>query len=50
MNNREEYIHRRLMELALIAETRELDPLEKQEEVELSKELELGGKVEQCLN
>jgi hypothetical protein len=34
------------MELALIAETRELDAVEKQEEKELTKELELGSKVE----
>ena len=46
MTPREEYIHKRLMELALIAETRELDAVEKQEESELTKELELGGKVE----
>ena len=46
MSPREEYIHRRLMELALIAETRELDEIEKREEVALEKELELIGKVE----
>ena len=46
MNPREEYIYRRLMELALIAETRELDPLEKQEEQDLAKELEIARKVE----
>lgn len=46
MSNREQYIHRRLMELALIAETKELDALEKEEERNLIKELELGGKVE----
>lgn len=34
------------MELALIAETKELDALEKEEERNLIKELELGGKVE----
>jgi len=39
MAPREEYIHKRLMELALIAETRELDAVEKQEESELTKEL-----------
>jgi hypothetical protein len=37
---REDYVHRRLMELACIAETRELDPLEQQEEKDLIKELE----------
>ena len=46
MTDREKYVHKRLMELACIAETRELDELEKQEEKELIKELELGGKVE----
>ena len=46
MSPREEYIHKRLMELALIAETRELDPVEKREEQELAKELELIGKAE----
>jgi len=46
MTSREEYIHRRLMELALIAETRELDDVEKNEERELLKELELGRKAE----
>lgn len=46
MTQREDYIHRRLMELSLIAETRELDALEKEEERNLIKELELGGKVE----
>ncbi len=45
MTPREEYIHKRLMELALIAETRELDAVEKQEEKELTKELELSDKV-----
>ena len=42
MSQREEYVHKRLMELALIAETRELDTLEKQEEKSLINELELG--------
>lgn len=46
MTQREEYIHRRLMELACIAETRKLDELEKQEEKDLLKELELNGKTE----
>ncbi len=46
MSNREQYINRRLMELALIAETRELDVLEKEEKRNLIKELELGGKAE----
>lgn len=45
MTPREEWIHKRLMELALIAETRELDAVEKQEEKELTKELELGEKA-----
>jgi len=45
MTSREEYIHRRLMELALIAETRKLDDVEQREEEELTKELELSGKV-----
>ena len=40
MAKREEYIRRRLMELALIAETRELDAVEVAEEHELSLELE----------
>ena len=40
MDTRTTYIHRRLMELACIAETRELDAVEKQEERELLKELE----------
>lgn len=39
MTPREEYIHKRLMELALIAETRELDAVEKQEEKRLIEEL-----------
>ena len=46
MTQREEWIHKRLMELALIAETRELDDVEKREEQELINELELGGKAE----
>jgi len=46
MSSRKEYLHRRLMELACIAETRELDALEKQEERELLKELELSEKAE----
>lgn len=46
MGAREDYIHRRLMELACIAETRELDELEKQEERRLLKELETSGKIE----
>ena len=45
MTLREEYVHKRLMELALIAETKELDAVEKQEEKELAKELELGEKA-----
>lgn len=36
---REKYIHSRLIELACIAETRELDALEKEEEKSLMKEL-----------
>lgn len=40
MTDREKYIHRRLMELACIADTRELDEVEKQEERELLKELD----------
>ena len=39
MGSRLDYIHRRLMELALIADTRELDQLEQEEEQQLSKEL-----------
>lgn len=50
MSNREQYIRRRLMELACIAETRDLDEVEKQEEYELANELEIGGKLSQCLN
>lgn len=46
MSQREDYIHRRLMELACIAETRELDSLEQEEERNLIKELELLGKAE----
>ena len=46
MSNRKQYIHRRLMELACIAETRPLDDLEKDEEKRLTKELELGEKAE----
>lgn len=46
MSNREQYIHRRLMELACIAETRDLDEVEKHEEDMLTKELELSGKAE----
>ena len=46
MTPREEYIHKRLMELACIAETRDLDEVEKHEEERLEKELELGGKAE----
>lgn len=44
MDSRLDYIHRRLMELALIADTRELDQLEQEEERQLSKELELLSK------
>ena len=40
MASREEYLHRRLMELACIAETRELDEVEKAEEKRLIIELE----------
>ena len=48
MSSREKYIHKRLMELALIAETRELDPVEKDEEKQLLKELEASSdKVEE---
>ena len=50
MSMREDYINRRLIELALIAETRELDAVEQQEEHELANELEVGGKLSQCLN
>ena len=46
MSNRQQYVHRRLMELACIAETRDLDDVEKREEERLEKELELGGKAE----
>ena len=45
MSQREEWIHKRLMELALIAETRELDPVEKAEEKRLLKELEHEAKL-----
>jgi len=40
MTSREQYIRRRLMELALIAETRTLDDVEMREEERLEKELE----------
>ena len=46
MGIREEYVHRRLMELALIAETRELDEVEKEEERRLSEEAESFKKEE----
>lgn len=46
MDKREDYLYRRLMELACIAETRELDPLEKEEEKRLLEELEAGEKPE----
>lgn len=46
MSNRKQYVHRRLMELACIAETRPLDDVEKAEEKRLMEELELGEKVE----
>ena len=39
MTVREEYIHRRLMELACIADTRDLDSVEKDEERRLLEEL-----------
>ena len=39
MSEREKYVHFRLMELACIAEVRELDILEKEEEIALAKEL-----------
>ena len=42
MSPRLDYVHRRLMELACIAETRDLDTVEKQEEVRLINELENG--------
>lgn len=42
----EQYIQKRLMELALIAETRDLDPVEQAEEKRLMQELELGDKNE----
>ena len=41
---RKEYINRRLMELACIAETRELDPIEIAEEKRLEIELETLSK------
>ena len=44
MSSRLDYVHRRLMELALIADTRELDQVEQEEEQQLSKELELLSK------
>ena len=40
MSSRKEYLHRRLMELAYIADTRELDKVEKEEEHRLMIELE----------
>ena len=40
MAHSKSYIHTRLMELALIAETRPLDELEKEEEKALTKELD----------
>lgn len=46
MSNRKQYVHRRLMELAYISETRGLDPVEQAEEKRLMEELELGDKVE----
>ena len=46
MSNREQYIRRRLMELACISETRALDEVEKREEERLEKELELCEKAE----
>ena len=46
MSNRKQYVQRRLLELAYIAETRELDPVERAEEKRLMEELELGDKVE----
>jgi len=46
MSNRKQYVHRRLMELACIAETRLLDDLEKAEEKRLMEELELSEKAE----
>ncbi len=46
MSNRKQYVHRRLMELACISETRELDPVEKAEEKRLMEELELGDRAE----
>ena len=46
MSNRKQYVHRRLMELACIAETRPLDDLEKAEEKRLMEELELSEKAE----
>jgi hypothetical protein len=39
MSTREEYVHRRLMELACIADSRELDSVEKEEEKRLIEEL-----------
>lgn len=46
MSDREKYIHKRLMELALIAENRELEIIEQEEERRLINELETnyGGK------
>ena len=40
MSSRKEYLHKRLMELACIADTRELDGVEKEEEHRLTIELE----------
>ena len=46
MSVRTEWIERRLMELACIAETRELDEVEKSEEKRLLKELQELNEVQ----
>ena len=44
MTQREDYIYKRLIELACIAETRKLDPVEVGEELRLIEELKELGK------
>ena len=46
MTQREKYVRGRLMELALMAETRKLDRVEEEEEKKLAKELALLEKGE----
>ena len=49
MTDREAYIHRRLMELALLADCRHLEEIEKDEERALTKELEEMQKADNGL-